>query len=139
MEPSERITELESEVERLKATLKEKDAEIERLHKALGTFAITFKPDEHGLMQPVFDNGASTANMRVFFKLHEQNHAQAEVIGRMREAFEKIKNKENWGYFDDSGCAKGYGSYTESWVSESHPIEIAEQALTRLEAEGKEK
>jgi hypothetical protein len=48
---------------------------------------------------------------------------------KIQEMFQKIQNKENWGYFDDSGCAKGYGYYEESWVAESHPIEIAKEAL----------
>lgn len=63
-----------------------------------------------------------SCNQKVIDKLESENK-------RLREALEKIKDKENWGYLDESGCPKGYGMYTESWVKDGHPIELAKAAL----------
>jgi len=45
---------------------------------------------------------------------------------KLREALTQYADRENWGYYDDSGCPKGYGHYTD--VCFIGP-EIAEEAL----------
>lgn len=48
---------------------------------------------------------------------------------RLREALERFADKNNWGYFDPSGCPKGVGESVESWVHNSDPVVIAQSAL----------
>jgi hypothetical protein len=45
-----------------------------------------------------------------------------------------IADKNNWGYFDPSGCPKGAGEYKEAWIGEDHPLDIAERLLMDMEA-----
>lgn len=51
---------------------------------------------------------------------------------RLAAALRKISDKQNWGYFDNSGCPKGAGEYTEAWQGDVHAIEIAKAALAEF-------
>lgn len=35
-------------------------------------------------------------------------------IAELEAALKQYADPENWGYYDESGCPKGYGSYTEA-------------------------
>lgn len=55
---------------------------------------------------------------------------QTEIIALLRS----VADREQWGYFDDSGCAKGVGSSLESWVGDDeHPQERAERLIVLLQ------
>jgi len=40
--------------------------------------------------------------------------ARDEALEKAVEALEQYSDKDNWGYYDGSGCPKGYGSYEEA-------------------------
>jgi len=44
-----------------------------------------------------------------------------------------IADRNNWGYFDPSGCPKGIGKYVESWVADGeHPTDMSRRLLQAL-------
>lgn len=51
---------------------------------------------------------------------------------RFRAALAEIGDKNNWGYFDESGCAKGAGSYRDSFVGDEHPLDLIPKLLEGL-------
>lgn len=81
----------ERDIEMKRARISEK--EIERLHKQLGTIAITFKPDEYGLMQPVFDASTSALNLRICEKLHEKINGLEEQCAGNRVVIEELQRQ----------------------------------------------
>ena len=55
---------------------------------------------------------------------------QVEIIAFLQS----VADAEQWGYFDDSGCARGYGDCLDSWVGhDDHPQERAQRLLSLLQ------
>lgn len=67
---------------------------LQDLHKALGTFSITFKSDKLGLMQPIFDEEVSNINLSIFDKLQRRIIPLKKVLECARlikdEAMQKV-------------------------------------------------
>lgn len=52
------------------------------------------------------------------------------LVKEMIEVLRKYADRQNWGYYDESGCEKGRGEYTEACFIGP---ELAEQVLTKYE------
>lgn len=53
-----------------------------------------------------------------------------ELTNEMIEVLRKYADRQNWGYYDESGCEKGHGEYTEACFIGP---ELAEQVLAKYE------
>lgn len=49
----------------------------------------------------------------------------------LRKALSEYSNRQNWGYYDDSGCSKGYGQYTDACFVGPEVAELALQATNK--------
>jgi hypothetical protein len=49
------------------------------------------------------------------------------------EFLKNIVDPNNWGYVDDSGCARGAGEYTDQYIGDLDLIEAAKILLQKLE------
>lgn len=49
----------------------------------------------------------------------------------LQSLLKKLSDPMNWGYIDESGCAKGAGSYTEAWIGKGeHPMILASRIIS---------
>ena len=62
-------------------------------------------------------------------ELIEEEQAELKALGKVVNALAKYADRDNWGYYDESGCPKGIGSSTDSCFIGP---EIAEEALDEL-------
>ena len=63
-----------------------------------------------------------------YVRIKQQNSRIAELEARNAElegVVEKYADRENWGYYDESGCPKGYGQYTDACFIGPEPAEAA--------------
>ena len=58
-----------------------------------------------------------------------QNKA-SELTQLLVAALKKYADRENWGYYDESGCPKGYGKYTDACFVGP---EVAEEVIESFE------
>jgi hypothetical protein len=53
---------------------------------------------------------------------------------KILEFLRSVADPEQWGYFDDSGCARGYGDCLDSWVGDGdHPQEKARRLIALIQ------
>lgn len=61
----------------------------------------------------------------------------ASELKAMLDFLANVANKDNWGYFDPSGCPKGMGRYKDSWIGDGeHPLDAAERLLATMKSNG---
>ena len=61
--------------------------------------------------------------------------AGASELKAMLDLLANVANKDNWGYFDPSGCPKGMGRYKDSWIGDGeHPLDAAERLLAAMKS-----
>jgi len=74
-------------------------------------------------------------NSPEMYETDKRPAAGASELKELLDFIRSVANKDNWGYFDNSGCPKGMGRYLESWIGDGeHPKNIAERLLAQMES-----
>ncbi len=80
---------------------------------------------------------AAEKTVRDQLKLLEKREAAIDELTKerdeLRAVVEKYADRDNWGYYDDSGCSKGHGSSTDACFIGP---EVAEAALAATQSGG---
>jgi hypothetical protein len=65
-------------------------------------------------------------------KMVETKDKQIQIL---KTALQQYADKENWGYYDDSGCPKGYGKYDSACFLGMEPARNALEEIEEIKGE----